>query len=185
VQALIPLLLAAGAAAADVTIEAWNGMLLVRAPASAAWEQLPQMTQRISLDARDMAIADVAAFLRQATALNIVVAPGLLAAGKPVTLQVREMRLANVLRWLERTASLHIGWVDGALYLADQPVAGAQVTRLYDARELQFSVPDFPGPELALDSQGAQAVNAPAATQKPQMDLDALIAFLNRTVKSN
>jgi hypothetical protein len=128
-QLLTALACASCLGAADVTIGQWNGLLVVSAPSGHDLSQLGgRLNQLITLDARSQSLSETAEFLRQATGLNIVLAPALTANPPLVDLQVREMALGSVLTWLEKTVDIHIGLVSGALYFSDQPVAGP-VTR--------------------------------------------------------
>ena len=180
-------ILAASACAADVTIGHWNGMLLVTAPAGHDLSRLGgRLDQRITLDAREQPLTETADFLREATRLNIVVAPALLANPPLVSMQVREMALGNVLKWLERTAAVHVGFVSGALYISDLPVAGASSTRLYDVSDLAMPIRNFPGPELSVPQPGGTgSVVLPAVETDDgatRYDLDQLTDMLNRLV---
>ncbi len=182
---LLPLLACACLPAADVTIGQWNGMLLVTAPAGHDLSRLGgRLDQRITLDARDQLLTDTADFLRAATGLNVVVAPALLANPPLVNLQVREMALGSVLTWLEKTANIHVGFVNGALYLSDQAVAGAVRTRLYDVSDLALPIRNFPGPEMTIPEPGkGSSLLAPAGEEPDgatRYDLDMLTEMLNR-----
>ena len=176
-------------AAADVTIGQWNGMLLVTAPSGGGLSQLGgRLDQRITLDAREQPLSETAEFLRQATGLNIVLAPALLASPPLVSMQVREMTLGHVLTWLERIAAVHVGFVDGALYISDKPVAGSASTRLYDISDLALPIRNFPGPDLSIPqpgSSGAMLVPPVASEQDAtRYDADQVAELLNRLVNS-
>lgn len=180
------LTLAAGLAAADnITIGRWNGMLLVTAPADNSVGALgARLTQRITLEARDQPLTEIAAFLRQATGLNLIVAPALLAQPPSISMQVKDMELRNVLSWLERTAGIHIGFQHGALYFSDQPVAGATRTRLYDVSDLALPLRHFPGPELTIPQAGGGSSSLLLAPTEPaddqRVDLDQIEELLKR-----
>lgn len=181
---LIPLALAAAAGAADVAIGTWNGMLLVTAPAGDGLHRLGgRLAQRITLDARDQPLTETADLLRGMTGLNVVLAPELQARPPRITLQVRDMGLDHVLAWIARVGGVHIGYLDGALYLADRPLAGAGTMRLYDVSDLALPRRDFPGPALALDRTTTAVASAPAPSG-PVYDLDSLVDVLNRHVNT-
>ncbi len=176
-------------AAADVTIGQWNGMLLVTAPAGGELSRLGgRLDQRITLEAREQPLSETAEFLRQATGLNVVLAPALVASPPLISLQVREMTLGHVLTWVERIAKVHVGYINGAVYISDQPVAGAQNTRLYDVSDLAMPIRHFPGPMLSIPGPGTGgSLIAPAqveADETQPYDLDSLAELLNRLIVS-
>lgn len=176
---------ASSLAAADISIGRWNGMLVVSAPAGHDLSRLGgRLDQRITLDARDQSLTDTADFLRQATGLNVVVAPALLAQPPMVNLQVREIALGSLLTWLEKTANIHVGFVNGALYLSDQAVAGAVSTRLYDVSDLALPIRNFPGPAMSVPEpgkgSGLLAPIGPEDDSATRYDLDQLTELLNR-----
>jgi len=184
---LIPLLAATVCAAAEnITIGQWNGMLVVSAPADHDLSRLGgRLEQKITLDARDQPITDTADFLRSVTRLNIVVAPALGANPPLVTMQVRDMSLGNLFKWLEKTAAVHIGFVNGAIYVSDQPVAGAVRTRLYDVSDLALPIRNFPGPNMTVPQPGGAGATLlppiePAEDTVTRYDLDQLTDMLNR-----
>ena len=183
---LVPLAAATCAAAEGVTVGQWNGMLVVTAPLGTGVEALgPRAAQRISLDAREQPLTDTVAFLHAATGLNIVVAPALQANPPLVNLQVKEMALDSLLRWIERTCAVHVGFVDGALFVSDRPVTGASSTRIYDVRDLSSPIRDFPGPDLSIPTPGGSgSIILPpvAADETPRMGLDDIQGFIERFV---
>ncbi len=185
---LIPILACVAAAwAAEVSIGQWNSMLVVSAPDGADISRLGgRLDQRVTLDARDQPLNETADFLRSVTGLNIVVAPALLANPPLVTMQVRDMALGNLLTWLQRVTGVHAGFVSGALYLSDQPVAGSVRTRLYDVSDLAMPIRDFPGPDLSVPQPGGTGcVFLPPVEPEAgptRYDLDQLTELLNRFV---
>ena len=179
------LLACAGCAASEVAISQWNGMLLVTAPAGRDVGQLAgRLDQRITLDARDQSLTDTADVLRSATGLNVVVAPALLARPPLVNMQVRDMALGNVLHWLERVTTIHVGFISGALYLSDQPMAGDSTTRLYDVSDLVAPVRNFPGPDLAIPLSGGTGARVIAQADETDssttMSRDELVILLTK-----
>jgi hypothetical protein len=179
---LLTALACATLGSSEVTVGTWNGMLLVTAPAGHDLAQLGgRLEQRISLDVRDQPLEETATFLHTVSGLNVVLDPALRVSGTTVTMQVRDMRLGNVLRWLERTAAIHIGWVNGALFLSAQPIAGTARTRLYDVSDLIMPVRDFQGPSLQLTSAGDAAHLLPVAAEpEARYDLDQLAELVRK-----
>ena len=144
-------------------IVAYRDLLLVTAPAPDA--QLPPgvARQRLSVDFRDTPMSEVAELLRRASGVNVIVAPAVLAADRPLTFTATGMELGHVLRWIGTVGRVHIAWLDGALFIGDAPTRAAQVTRAYDVSDLTMTIRDFPGPELAVPnaSRGAVLIAAP------------------------
>ena len=184
---LVPLLACACARAAEgVTVGQWNGMLVVTAPTGTGIAGLgPRAAQRLTLDVQDQPLSDTLDFLRAATGLAIVVAPAVQADPPAISLHVKDMALDNLLRWIERTGSVHIGFVNGALFVSDQPVSGASSTRIYDVRDLSARIQDFPGPSLSIPEPGGGGAGLlpPVATdERPSLDLDEIQRFIERFV---
>lgn len=185
---LAPLLVCAALGAADISIGQWNGMLLVTAPAGDGLSRLGgRLAQRITLDAREQSLTDTAEFLRGVTGLNIVVSPELLAQPPAITLQLKDMALGHVFTWISRTADVHIGYVNEAVYISRQPMAGASTTRLYDVSDLGMPLRHFPGPELSIPQPGGTGSVigvAPESTSEGRYDLEAIVSLLNNVVKN-
>jgi len=148
-----------GAAAADGThaIARHGNWLLVTAPDSGSDPTVAaRMQQRVTVDFQDTPLDDAVAFLRTASGLTIVVAPGARVSAAPITLKVVDMSLSNVVEWIRQITKLHVGHVHGALFFSDQPIAGPSTIRLYDVSDLVMTTPDFPGPELAFTAGNGQ-----------------------------
>ena len=87
--------------------------------------------------------------------INIVVAPAVTLSAPTITLKASDMTLGNALHWVTKMTHTHMGYIHGALFISDQPVKEASVTRLYDISSMTMAIRDFPGPELALNAGGA------------------------------
>jgi hypothetical protein len=158
VLALLAIAPLAHAADEPYRIARWGNALLVTAPASAGTDRAlaARLDQRITLDFHDAPLPQVVDFLRSVSRINIVVAPAVTLAPPPITLKASDMSLGNVLHWVTKLSDTHMGFIHGALYISDQPIAEASVTRMYDISDLTLPVRDFPGPDLALNA-GTQA----------------------------
>ncbi len=150
----------ADAADQPYTIARWGNALLVTAPASTNMDRRTSahMLQRMTLDFEDAPLTDIIDFIRSTTHINIVVAPSVLLQSPHITLKAKDMKLGNVLHWVTKLSKTNMGYVHGALFISDQPIVEASVTRLYDVSDLTMPIKDFPGPELAL-KDGAQPGN--------------------------
>ena len=176
---LTPLALVA-AEPAGHSITAYNNLLLVTAPAPA--QQLPAglLRQQLTVDFEATPMSEVADFLRRASGLNVVVAPGVLAAGTTLTFRARDMEFGHLLNWVRTIAKVDVRWTDGALYITDDVSSVAQITRVYDVSDLTMTIRDFPGPELAIPANGGQGALLGPAPQEERAsptaeDLVALI----------
>jgi hypothetical protein len=179
-------LTAAADAAENVTIARYNNTLVVTAPAEQAGPPAAILAQRLTVDFQDTSIADVAELLRSATALNVVVAPELLARNATVTLNAKDMELGNLLNWISTVGGVHYGWLNHALYFADKALEGPTRTRVYDVSDLVMSVPNFPGPDLTIpqgDGGGAHII-APLAEPEPAMTTDELVDLLEKHIQT-
>jgi len=147
-----------GAHAADepYQIARWGNALLVTAPGGPGMSPAiaAKLNQRVTLDFQDAPLTDVVDFLRSVSHINIVVAPAVMLSAPAITLKAKDMSLGNTLHWLTKLSNTHMGFIHGALFLSDQPVQEASVTRMYDISDMTMAIRDFPGPELALSSGG-------------------------------
>ncbi len=173
-----------GISAADVTVGRWNGMLLVTAPGGHSISGLGgQLDQRITMDSHEQPLTETAAFIRETTGLNVVLAPALQANPPLVSLQVRDMALGNLLTWLERVANIHVGYVHEAIYLSDQPITGESNTRLYDVSDLTMPIRNFAGPTLTIPQPGGTGTGilpAIEAEDPSRYDVDQLTELIQR-----
>lgn len=144
--------------AADETyqIARWGNALLVTAPGGPGMSPVikAKLAQRVTLDFQDASLTDVIDFLRSVSKVNIVVAPAVTLSGPTITLKASDMSLGNALHWVTKMSNTHMGFVHGALFISDQPVKEASVTRMYDISDMTMAIRDFPGPQLALNAGG-------------------------------
>jgi hypothetical protein len=141
------------------SIARWGNALLVTAPGGPGMSPAiaAKMNQRITLDFKDAELTEVIDFLRDVTKVNIVVAPAVLVSTPTITLKASDMSLGNTLHWITKLSNTHMGFVHGALFISDQPVKEASVTRMYDISSMTMVIRDAPGPELALNAGGQGA----------------------------
>jgi hypothetical protein len=170
---VLGMLIAASAVqAADESyqIARWGNALLVTAPGGPGMSPAvaAKLNQRVTLDFRDAPLTDVIDFLRNVTKVNIVVAPAVTLSAPSITLKASDMSLGNALHWINKLGNTHMGFIHGALFISDQPVQEASVTRMYDISDMTMAIRDFPGPELALNAGGQNS--AGGALFKPAED---------------
>lgn len=181
--AFLALPLAAMAAEPLHRIARYDNLLVVSAPAPSAGLRAGLLRQRLSVAFQDTPMAEVADLLREATGLDVVVAPGVLARGAPLTLTARDMELGNLLDWIRTLGRVHVGWTDGALYIADEAPRAAQVTRVYDVSDLTMTIRDFPGPDLAIPTDRAGAALIPALPEERSAPTaDDLVELIERVI---
>ena len=114
-----------------------------------------RMDQVITFEFEDTAFEDVMAFYRQVTGLNIIVSPDVFTAQPPpITFRARDMRFREALKWVLEMTRMHMAIQNQAIFISDQPIAGALVLRMYDIADLASPVRDMPGRELAYNSDG-------------------------------
>lgn len=160
VLGLLAVITAAPAAEEAYQIARWGNALLVTAPGGPGMSPAvaARMNQRVTLDFRDASLTEVIDFLRDVTKVNIVVAPAVTLSAPSITLKASDMSLGNALHWVTKLSNTHMGFIHGALFISDQPVKEASVTRMYDISSMTMPIRDFPGPELALNAGGQGGV---------------------------
>lgn len=178
---LLAVLVPAIPAAEDLRVDIWNGMLVVRGPATGS-KPLPGAEQRMTVTWQDQTLDEVAEFLRVACRLNVVLLPG--AGERRVTLAVKDMALGNLIRWVSRQTDTYTDYQDQALIISTAPLRGAETMRLYDVTDITRPVQDFPGPQLAFSSDGTGATigNAPANEARSGQSVEDLADFLRRQI---
>lgn len=139
------------------TIARWGNALLVTAPGGPGMSPAvaAKLQQRVTLDFQDAPVTDVIDFLRNVSKVNIVVAPAVTLSAPTITLKAKDMSLGNTLHWVTKMTNTHMGYIHGALFISDEPVKEASVTRMYDISSMTMAIRDFPGPEVALSAGGA------------------------------
>lgn len=167
------LIMSSSLQAADETyrIERWGHSLLVTAPGGTEISRAEsvKLNQRITLDFHDAPLTEVIDFLRDASKMNIVVAPAVVLSAPHITLKSSNMTLGNVLHWVTKLSNTNFGFVNGALFISDQLIVEASVTKIYDISDMTLPIRDFPGPEMSLNG-GGQNGSSSGAIFKPVGD---------------
>lgn len=178
---LLAVLVPAIPAAEDLRVDIWNGMLVVRGPATGS-KPLPGAEQRMTVTWQDQTLDEVAEFLRVACRLNVVLLPGV--GERRVTLAVKDMALGNLIRWVSRQTDTYTDYQDQALIISTAPLRGTETMRLYDVTDITRPVQDFPGPELAFSTAGkgnGVALTNPTEAKGGQ-SVEDLAEFLRRQI---
>ena len=145
--------------AADETyrIARWGGSLLVTAPGATKMNRAEsaRLNQRLTFDFRDAPLTEVVDFIREVSKINMVLAPAVILSSPPITLKSSNMTLGNVLHWVTKLSHTNYAFLNGALFISDQPIVEASVTKMYDISDMTLPIRDFPGPEMSLNGGGA------------------------------
>jgi hypothetical protein len=128
--------------------------------ARAAWAKLD--TTMLSVDFQDTPLTACVQFVRQVSGINVVidrrVAEQRALDETRITLEVNDVSLRTVLAFMCEFADLAARWRHSVLMLTSPELArGAPVARLYDVRDLTFTMKDFPGPEIRLSTSDSGA----------------------------
>jgi hypothetical protein len=156
--------------AADETyrIARWGNSLLITAPGATEMNRAEsaRLNQRITFDFRDAPLTEVVDFIREVSKINIVIAPAVILSAPHITLKSSNMTLGNALHWMTKLSNTNFGFLNGALFISDQPIVEASVTKMYDISDMTLPIRDFPGPEMSLNG-GGQNISNGGAIFKP------------------
>jgi hypothetical protein len=121
-----------------------------------------RLNQRITFDFRDAPLTEVVDFIREVSKINIVIAPAVILSAPHITLKSSNMTLGNALHWMTKLSNTNFGFLNGALFISDQPIVEASVTKMYDISDMTLPIRDFPGPEMSLNGGGQNSSNGVA-----------------------
>lgn len=113
------------------------------------------LERRVTFEFVDTPLQEAIQFLQTLTKTTIILDPMALedttATGTPITLRVNDMSLGLALRWILRLADLDFTLKDEAVYISTpQRLAGEVELKIYDVRDLTYTLTQFPGPEIVL-----------------------------------
>lgn len=114
-------------------------------------------TKVISIDFKDASLKEVVKFLQITTGINMVIDPAVYEAydedALRVTLKIEELPAGNILDLILRFKKLEKVWRYGVLLITTRESALERVVmRLYDVRDLNVPLKDFPGVDIELKS---------------------------------
>jgi type II secretory pathway component GspD/PulD (secretin) len=145
-----------------------------------------QLDQEVTLDFQDSELSDVVAFLQQTTNVNIILDTNVVAKViPPLQLRVEKMKLRNVFEFIMRLTELTYTLRDQALYITNaEGVRGDVFMKLYDIRDLTHTMPNFPGPELAIPEPGGTGSRLlpPIASTKETPEVEQFITIIKAVV---
>ncbi len=154
------------APAAGVTAKApapAAGTPLVQRPAPRSLEEARRRldAQRVSVDFREMELADVVAFVARVAGFNVIVAPELqrdgLDALPHLTMKLERVSLLQVVDLTLRFTDTALAFDGGILRVTTKAAArGKPVLRIYPIGELTAPLMNFPGPDINLHPSGAE-----------------------------
>lgn len=113
------------------------------------------LERKVTFEFVDTPLQEAIQFLQTLTRTTIILDPMALedsaAASTPITLRVTDMSLGLALRWILRLADLDYTLKDEAVFISTpQRLAGEVELKIYDVRDLTYTITQFPGPELVL-----------------------------------
>ena len=124
-----------------------------------------KLQKRISVEFKEAPLSDVVEFLRSVLDVNIILDRdsiyGRQVEDIPVTLKLRHVRAETLLRFLTRKADIKYTIIDGVVFISADVVEPVYL-RIYDVRDLIFTVPDFG--ELAGTTSGQTTQDSSSGT---------------------
>lgn len=126
---------------------------------------LTMLRTQVTLRFTDATLEDVASFLREVTGLNVVVDRSVREKYPPpeprISVRLENVDLTSALRLLLNPLGLAWTLKSGVLIFVDEQTLREDVhLQVYDVRDLAFSLPDFPAPEVSLAGDGEPAGGA-------------------------
>lgn len=117
-----------------------------------------KLERKVSFEFVDTPLSEAIQFLQTLTKINMILDPSAveMRGNTPINLKVANMTLNLALDWILRLADLDYALKDSALFISTRERLREDVTlRIYDVRDLTEEVPNYPGPDLQLQSPGA------------------------------
>lgn len=143
------------------------------------WKQQirKQLQRKVTFEFVETSLQEAISFLQTLTNVTIILDTKAFEGGgapaTPITLRVNEMPLNLALRWILRLADLDYTLKDEAIFIStSQRLAGEVELKIYDVRDLTYSITQFPGPELVLTETtgaggAAGGLGGPAILEEP------------------
>lgn len=117
----------------------------------------------MSVDFKEAPFDDVVSFFRASTGLNVVVDPAIFESVPredfTVTMNVSDLPAGDILDLILRFKNISRAFRYGVLYITTvEKAAGKPFMRMYDVRDLNVPLKDFPGVDIELKSDSAGAM---------------------------
>ena len=118
------------------------------------------LEKEVSLEFEEQPLEECINYLRGLTEANIITDNKAFAAGgvepkTPITLRLSKTKLGLALKWILRMAKLDYAMKKGAIFISTpKNLQGELIQKIYDVRDLTFTITSFPGPELGLGAGG-------------------------------
>jgi general secretion pathway protein D len=114
-----------------------------------------KLDRKVTFEFVDTPLSEALQFLQTLTETTIILDPRAFDAGggdnTPITLKVTNMPLRTALKWILRLADLDFTLKNEAVFISTpQNLAGEVELKIYDVRDLTYSITNFPGPELIM-----------------------------------
>lgn len=146
-------------------------------PARRTREKLASL--RLDVDFSNAKVADVIAYFQEYSGLNFHLDSDV--KDDAVTLKVKNVTLKTALKLVLSPRDLGCVYRNGILHITPKSKIDTQaVTRIYDVRDLQFQLQDFPGPTFELgEKPGIKFV--PIGDEAPQTFTEEVLVDLIKT----
>jgi general secretion pathway protein D len=131
------------------------------------------LEKEVDIEFTEQPLEECINYLRGLTDASIITDNRAFAAGgvdpkTPITMKLSKTRLSLALKWILRMAKLDYALKNGAIFISTPGnLQGELVQKMYDVRDLTFSIEHFPGPELGLNAGGTGAAGAVISTPPP------------------
>jgi type II secretory pathway component GspD/PulD (secretin) len=113
-----------------------------------------RLDKRVSFEFVQTPLSEAVQFLQNLTKVNMILDPVAIkdVGDAPITLRVSQMKLELALDWILRLAGLQYMLKDNAIFISKPENLTTDIAlKIYDVRDLIMKVPNFPGPDFALD----------------------------------
>ena len=115
---------------------------------------------RLTVDFDKVSLADALNYIREFSALNIVIDAGVMQEYSEddllITMKVKDLLLKSILKLMLHGKGLTAMYKEGVLLVVTKDTIHQKTTlQLYDVRDLLFRIQDFPGPKVELTTPGA------------------------------
>ena len=147
--------------------------------------------RRVTLNFPDVPLQDVILFLQDITGLNFVIAQGVDATEKRISLRLKDIVLENALRIiLEQTKLTYIFDRESIIICEPGAASGETYFEIYDVSDILYKVNDFQGGVMKLPNPSAPAggggggggnsliFDDPSGKQEGSISIDVLIEII-------
>jgi hypothetical protein len=146
-------------------------------------------TMKVSVDFRDVSLAEALDYLREVTGLNLILLPRATEQGgdAKIRLKARDLSVKSTLKLLLASKGLTVTYRDGALVvLPQEDLQDNLVAEMYDVRSQLMKLQDFPGPRMELvSSKQGDTLKSGVFLLETEKDPPVTPEFLFELVREN